>query len=173
MGTNYYWKELPNELKQYKKYVLKNSTMDKKDTILYHIGKSSAGGLYCIHCGITFHKFGTCQIHGELNPFPNFNEMFSKDEAIAEKAIKEYEKEKNLYWYNKCPCCGGDGTFITTFNWTMMLHKKIMYNTKEKDLPIYMFSALIKNEYDEEFSMEEFLQQIKTPIEYQTACDFM
>ena len=56
MGTNFYWKELPKELKEL-------MTPENKD-ILMHIGKRSSAGLYCKECGISLCEHGIQYVHG-------------------------------------------------------------------------------------------------------------
>ena len=55
MSTNFYWKELPTELK-------KLETQENHD-ILMHIGKRCLAGKYCWDCGITGNRFGTTFVH--------------------------------------------------------------------------------------------------------------
>lgn len=155
MGTNFYWKKLPKELEQY----IKNVDMSNEDNILMHIGKRSGAGLYCMDCGCTFHKYGTDQIHGELNPYFDVNNL------------QKYVKEKNVYWYDKCPVCGKEGTYICTFRWTFMKQKEIL-NGLRWNKRKFCDEKLIIDEYGEEFTPQKFLDEIKTPVEYQTASEF-
>lgn len=56
MGTNFYWKEIPEELKKYKDTVY-------DEDILKHIGKRSGAGRYCYDCGTTLNKYGSDCVH--------------------------------------------------------------------------------------------------------------
>lgn len=72
-------------------------------------------------------------------------------------------------WYNRCPICGREGTPICTFRWTFMKHKWLvekLYNENCKE-------KLIIDEYGNEYTPTEFRQEVYTPIEYQTCCEFM
>lgn len=164
MGTNFYWKKLPKELKQYEKLV-KTQTQDKYMNPLYHIGKRSGAGHYCMDCGTTFCIHGTSRIHYNDNPY----ELFSD----------EYEQAQKYYWYDKCPICGKDGTYICTFTWTFMKQKylvnKLMWIYEPKLKQRFMNpKKLIVNEYDEEFTPYEFWEQElgNCPVEYQSCCEF-
>ena len=96
MGTNFYWKALPQEFKRYKANVEKYiGDCDDTHNVLLHIGKRSAAGLYCHDCGITLNKYGTDYVHDSM-----------------------YDD-----WYEVCPICGRKGTPICTFRWTMLRHK--------------------------------------------------
>ena len=157
MGTNFYWKKLPKELKQYEK-LINTQTKDKDMNPLYHIGKRSGAGKYCMDCGTTFCIHGTTRIHYNDNPY----ELFSD----------EYEQAQKYYWYDKCPICGKEGTYICTFTWTFMKQKQIIYKLLEN--PHTINEKLIRNEYDEEFTPYEFLYDELggCPVEYQSCCEF-
>ena len=111
MGTNFYWKKLPKELKQYEKNI-QTITNDKHMNPLWHIGKRSAAGRYCEDCGTTFCRNGTSRIHYDDNPY----ELFSK----------EYKEAQKHYWYDKCPICGKEGITICSFTWTFMKQKQAL-----------------------------------------------
>lgn len=155
MSTNFYWKELPKELQQYENSIVKNIVTNEKEmNPLWHIGKRSAAGKYCIDCGTTFCINGTSRIHYDDNPY----ELFSK----------KYNEAQKYYWYSKCPICGKEGQNICSFTWTFMKQKDII-----KDL-INISKKLILNEYGEEFTPREFwLQEFNNcVVEYQSCCEF-
>lgn len=157
MGTNFYWKKLPKELKQYEK-LIKTQINDKDMNPLYHIGKRSGAGKYCMDCGTTFCIHGTTRIHYNDNPY----------ELLSD----EYENAQKYYWYDKCPICGKEGTYICTFTWTFMKQKKIIEQLSLN--PKTLSKKLIVNEYDEEFTPTEFLwnELDNCPVEYQSCCEF-
>lgn len=147
MSTNFYWKNLPKELKQYDIDI----TYDKFNPV-WHIGKRNAAGKYCIDCGITFCMIGTSKIHYDKNPY-----------KFLSKEWKEAEKH---YWYDKCPLCGKEGIVICSFTWTFMKQKEIIKNMVKNNIS----KKLIVNEYEEEFTPKEFLEQelYKCKVEYQS-----
>ena len=157
MGTNFYWKKLPKELKQYEK-LIKTQTKDKDMNPLYHIGKRSGAGKYCMDCGTTFCRHGTTRIHYNDNPYELFSDA--------------YEQAQKYYWYDKCPICGKEGTYICTFTWTFMKQKQIIEQLSLN--PKTLSKKLIVNEYEEEFTPKEFFEQeLKNcPVEYQSCCEF-
>lgn len=135
MGTNFYWKEVPKELEQYKDTVINES-------VLEHIGKRSAGGLYCYNCGTTLCKSGIDGIH-------------------------TVDNEENDC-YKVCPVCGKEGAFTLTFRWTIMKHKWIverLYNENCKE-------KLIVDDYGNEYTPMEFRFEVRTPIEFQECNEF-
>lgn len=167
MGTNFYWKKLPKELKQYEKLV-QTQTKDK-DMYLYqelmnplwHIGKRSGAGKYCMNCGTTFCIHGTTRIHYNDNPYELFSDA--------------YEQAQKYYWYDKCPICGKEGTYICTFTWTFMKQKEIIRKLYAEEVKGRLKETkLIVNEYDEEFTPKEFWEEeLKNcPVEYQSCCEF-
>ena len=95
MGTNFYWRKIPQEFQKYQNNVYEVvSCYDARDSVLKHIGKRSGAGLYCYDCGTTLHRLGTDYVHsGEGD------------------------------WYPKCPICGREGSPMCTFRWTFMKHK--------------------------------------------------
>ena len=98
MGTNFYWKQIPKEFEKYKANVEKISVYgfdNNNENVLKHIGKRSAAGKYCYHCGVTLNKYGTDHVHN-------------------------YEYSE---WYERCPICGREGSPICTFRWTFLGHK--------------------------------------------------
>ena len=155
MGTNFYWKELPKELKKYEPHIY-TITDDKHMNPLWHIGKRSGSGLYCIHCGITFCKNGTSRVHYNDNPYPLFSE--------------EYKKAQKQYWYDRCPICGGEGDYVCSFTWTFMMQKYIIETYNNRNIN----NKLIVNEYDEEFTVKEFLEEELNNcfIEFQMCAEF-
>ena len=148
---------MPKELKQYEK-LINTQTKDKNMNPLWHIGKRSGAGNYCIDCGTTFCINGTTRIHYNDNPY----ELFSK----------EYKEAQKYYWYDRCPICGKEGTYICTFTWTFMKQKQIIYKLLEN--PHTINEKLIINEYDEEFTPYEFLwdELNNCKVEYQSCCEF-
>ncbi len=157
MGTNFYWKKLPKELKQYEK-LIKTQTKDKDMNPLYHIGKRSGAGKYCMDCGTTFCIHGTTRIHYNDNPYELFSDA--------------YEQAQKYYWYDKCPICGKEGIIICSFTWTFMKQKQIIEQLSLN--PKTLSKKLIVNEYEEEFTPTEFLwDELKNcPVEYQSCCEF-
>ena len=67
-------------------------------------------------------------------------------------------------WYSCCPCCGKKNVeYITSFTWTMLKHKQLIYELaylKNK-------TKCIVDEYGEEYTADEFLDAIDTPIQKQ------
>lgn len=157
MGTNFYWKKLPKELKQYEK-LIKTQTNDRDMNPLYHIGKRSGAGKYCMDCGTTFCIHGTTRIHYNDNPYDLFSDA--------------YEQAQKYYWYDKCPICGKEGTYICTFTWTFMKQKQIIEQLSLN--PTTLNKKLIVDEYEEEFTPTEFLFNVieSCPVEYQSCCEF-
>lgn len=151
MGTNFYWIKLPKELKKFEKQFKKEC----KDTnVLYHIGKRSASGNYCYECGTTFCIHGTSKIHYDENPYPLFSDA--------------YKEAQKYYWYEKCPICGSEGKYITSFTWTFMKQKEIIQALELRNCN----DVIIKDEYDTKFTAREFLHAVETPVEYQMATAF-
>ena len=104
MGTNFYWKALPQEFKRYKANVEKYiGDCDDTGNVLLHIGKWSAAGKYCYECGTTLNKHGTDHLHD-----------------------CEYSE-----WYKRCPICGREGSPLCTFCWTFMKHKWLIEELAE------------------------------------------
>ena len=144
MGTNFYWRELPKEFEKYKLNVEKyiGAVDDNPDNVLLHIGKRSAAGLYCYYCGTTLCKNGADFIHTVCEP---------------------YEE-----WYKVCPICGKEGTYICTFRWTFMLHKWLIEVFAKQGRT----DKCIVDENGKEYTPQEFLNAVETPIEYQSCCEF-
>lgn len=149
---------MPKELKKYEKTMFPQITGNRDMNMLYHIGKRSGAGLYCEECGTTFCRYGTVRIHYNDNPYPLFSE--------------EYKRAQKDYWYEKCPICGKEGTYICTFTWTFMKQKQIIYKLLEN--PHTINEKLIYNEYAEEFTPYEFIYDElgNCPVEYQSCCEF-
>ena len=161
MSTNFYWKKLPKWFEENAK-----APTTSEDSIFMHIGKRSGAGMYCHKCGTTMHKYGTTEVHGNSNP--NIGLLFEgmKDQAHAKEFLEKYVQEKNMYWYEKCPCCGNEPEYVTSFHWTLMIHKKIINdNIKNPE-------SLIVDEYGNEFTCSDFMKACSTPVEYQSACEF-
>ena len=142
MGTNFYWKAIPRELKKYRANVEKyiGAVDDNPDNVLLHIGKRSVAGLYCHNCGTTLNKHGTNYVH-------------------------DWE---HTNWYKQCPICGREGVSVISFCWTIMKHKWIverLYNENCKE-------KLIVDEYGNEYTPTEFRDEVRTPIEFQSCCEF-
>ncbi len=115
-------------------YWIKQPEEFKNNDILIHIGKRSAAGHYCIDCGVTFCKDGIQDIH-------------SGDSE----------------WYDKCPICGGEGTYVTSFTWTAMKQKEVINRL------IGSNKKLIEDEYGERYTPKEFLfdELANSKVEYQ------
>ena len=111
---------------------------------LYHIGKRSGAGKYCMDCGTTFCIHGTSRIHYNDNPYELFSDA--------------YEQAQKYYWYDKCPICGKEGTYICTFTWTFMKQKEIL-NDLRWNKRKFCDEKLIINEYEEEFTPKEFWEE--------------
>lgn len=137
MGTNFYWKKLPKEFEKYK--------TPENESILMHIGKRSAAGMYCYNCGTTFNRWGTQYVH--------------------KGGIQEID------WYTKCPICGAEGEHACSFTYTFLLQLTVIRQkmaSSEKDAP------LIEDEYDETYTLERFYNEVagKCPIMFQNASEF-
>lgn len=64
-------------------------------------------------------------------------------------------------WYSYCPCCGNKNVEpSTSFTWTIMAHKKLVNEYTNND-------KCIVDEYGREYTAEEFLNAIDTPIQKQ------
>ncbi len=116
MEVNFYWKNPPSEMKAILNPEIKE--------IVMHIGKRSGAGRYCKHCGISFCKGGTSEVHSSELP-----------------------------WYEYCPLCGSEGTYVCSFTWTMFKQKWLLkkyYNNKE-------FSII--DDYDNQYTIAEFLEE--------------
>lgn len=161
MGTNFYWKKLPDWFKEN----AKDPTADQ-DSIFMHIGKRSAAGHYCHKCGTTMHRYGTQEIHGHYNPDPSILFRGLQDREHEQMYIEQYEREESNYWYKTCPCCGSEPEYITSFHWTLMIHKKIIQEYINDP------TKMIVDEYDDEFTCKEFMDSCATPVEYQSASEF-
>ena len=148
---------MPKELKQYEK-LINTQTQDKNMNPLWHIGKRSGAGKYCMNCGTTFCIHGTTRIHYDDNPY--------------QFLTQEWEDAQKYYWYEKCPICGKEGTYICTFTWTFMKQKQIIEQLSLN--PNTLDKKLIVDEYDEEFTPKEFWEEeLKNcPVEYQSCCEF-
>lgn len=71
-------------------------------------------------------------------------------------------------WYKRCPICGRKGVHVTSFCWTFMKHKWIvekLYNENCEE-------KLIVDGDGKEYTPQEFLRATKTPIEFQSCCEF-
>ena len=170
MGTNFYWKKLPDWFKE-------NSPMvnDNREDIFIHIGKRSGAGTYCKKCGTTRHRWGGTQsLHTDA---PDLRILL--DKSIPEERRKIlYEREKSIYLHSICPCCGAsfegikskDSPIINicSFTWTLMKHKELVMELIENGSD----EKIIIDEYGEEFTAMEFFNEVNTPIEYQDASIF-
>ncbi len=151
MGTNYYWKE-----------------SKQTDSIHDHIGKRSAAGFYCWDCGTTLCQSGDRNIHYSeheadwLDFCPSCCEKPDKESFVnssigAELGFSKVEGTKK----GIKTCC--------SFTWTIKKHLWKIQNlcdnvNKEK---------VIINEYQDEFTAEEFLEILKgCPIQYQYPMEF-
>lgn len=167
MSTNFYWKKLHPWFKENSPYA-----NEEEDDIFIHIGKRSAAGLYCTKCGTTAHIEGTRAIHFKG---PDLSVLTNHSYENEEERDKAWKKELEKYYYDKCPCCGAKFEpnldkyekspiiNICSFSWTLMKHKELI----EELIKNHDYRKLIINEYDEEFTAKEFLEEIKTPIEFQ------
>ena len=69
-------------------------------------------------------------------------------------------------WYDVCPICGSSGYNSISFTWTFLNQKWIIERMANNP----QFSEkLIKNEYEDEFTVKEFLDEIATPLQFQSA----
>lgn len=136
MGTNFYW-----------------SSEEKKneDDIQIHIGKRSAGGLYCWDCGTVFHRLGTHMAHsGKSELFDacpgcgKTKEDMSIDGSTAGVELG-FNRPSAVSKKGISTCC--------SFTWTLMKHKKRLMrliNSPEK---------VVRDEYGREYTAREFLRE--------------
>lgn len=145
MGTNFYWKRIPREFEKYKSNV-------EKISVYGGFEKNNENVLKHIgkrsSAGMYCYECGTT-----LNKYGTDH-------------LHDYEYSE---WYEVCPICGKEGTPICSFRWTIMLHKWLidLYVKKGRT------TKMIVDEYGEEYTPQEFLQAVKTPVEYQMCCEFI
>lgn len=144
MGTNFYWKKIPKEFERYKANVEKIS--------VYGVDNNNENVLK--HIGkrsgagaYCYHCGVTLNKHGT--------------DRVHDCDYSE--------WYKRCSICGREGVATISFRWTFLRQKWLiqvlaMERNNEK---------CIVDEYGKEYTPQEFLQAVKTPIEFQSCCEFM
>lgn len=143
MGTNFYWKEIPKEFEKYKANVKRCS--------VYGFEKNNENVLKHIGkrsgAGMYCYECGTTlNKHGT-------------------DRVHDFEYSE---WYERCPICGQKGAYICTFRWTFMKHKWLIEKLAHEG---YKEKCIVDEDGDS-YSPIEFLQEINTPIEYQSCCEF-
>jgi hypothetical protein len=96
-----------------------------EDSLRRHIGKRSGAGLFCRDCEVTFCQDGTQRLH--------FSQLQHK----------------------VCPNCGGEGTYATSFTWTLGRHLRDLQDLRGYEVPV------VVDEYGDEYTAEEFLAIIE------------
>lgn len=143
MGTNFYWKRIPKEFEKYK------SNAEK--IAVYGFDKNNENVLKHIGkrsaAGLYCHNCGT---------------------TLNKHGTDHLHDCEYSEWYKVCPICGKEGTPIYSFRWTIMLHKWLIELYAKKGC----ITNMIVDEYGREYTPQEFLQSVKTPIEYQACCEF-
>jgi len=71
-------------------------------------------------------------------------------------------------WYEVCPICGKEGTPICSFRWTFLKHKWLIEHLAMADCR----RKMIVDENDKEYTPQEFLYAVHTPVEYQLCSEF-
>lgn len=186
MGTNYYWIKSTEEYKNIWPGIdfnLNDEDLEndnKTGDIHIHIGKRSAAGLYCKHCGVTICKGGFREVHFGG---PDISLLFNTDnktEDEIKRAKETYECQWCQYYYKTCPGCGRNFNneaakndeeivHICSFTWTMMAHKAIIKQLVKSNYK----EPVIVNEYGDKYTAAEFLEQIDNCfIQFQDACEF-
>lgn len=99
MSTNYYWKELPPELREI--YDLGNCDTSE-DGPLIHIGHSAGAGLYCARCGTTLVRGGSRYLHMSWSQRPGDTDMLSE-----------------------CPVCGKIDMLIPKYSFSITIWKHL------------------------------------------------
>jgi len=144
-------------------------------SIFKHIGKRSSAGLYCTKCGITQVKDGSREIHNRGIDITLLFEKEGMSEEFKAYNRRLYEQQKRETYFDKCPCCGADMNYpnkdveqVCSFTWSMFLHKKIIQKYLDSD------KKMIIDEYDNEFTCQEFLEEElnNTVYEHQHAWEF-
>lgn len=126
------------EIPKWFKENIRNLYTDEESPYL-HIGKRSCAGRYCFHCGVTLCKRGTDLAHNHLAD-----------------------------WHDTCPSCGKVVTTSTfDFTWTMFKHKDIINELLHSEILDVKKDKLIVDEYGKEFTLQEFMSEINTPIQKQ------
>ena len=142
MGTNFYWKEIPKEFEQYKANVKRCS--------VYGFDNNNENVLKHIGkrsgAGLYCYECGTT-----LN-------------KLGTDHLHDCESE----WYERCPICGREGSPLCTFCWTFMKHKWLIEKLAHEGCK----EKCIVDEYGDSYSPIEFLQEVNTPTEYQSCCEF-
>ena len=184
MGTNYYWIK---PVKEYSKawpdqrfeFNVEECDDDLSGDVHIHIGKRSAGGLYCKHCGVTINRYGSKHIHHDG---PDVSLLFGNkndSDEIKESKLAEYERQKKEFYFDACPGCGTPFEYdekneriiyICTFTWTMMRHKDIIKELADKGYD----KDIIVNEYGEKYTAKEFIERVLEScyVQYQDAEEF-
>lgn len=151
MTTNYYWASGPGQ-------------NDDPDSPEIHIGKRANGGAYCFDCGVTLQINGTQFLH-----------MDWVDSPLADRFSSEYGPRRDgsdprrTRQHKACPCCGTPKEqcgIVFTFRWTKMAHKWELEQMVDRP------SKVVVDETGKAYSAAEFLEAIKTPVEYQVYCYF-
>lgn len=142
MGTNFYWKKIPHEFEQYKANVEK------------YIGTVDDNpDNVLLHIGKRSAAGLYCVECGTtLNKYGTDH-------------IHDCECPQ---WYKACPICGKEGTYIFTFRWTMLRHKWLIEALAKEGCT----NKCIVDECCKKYTPQEFLNAVKTPIEYQSCCEF-
>ena len=148
MGTNFYWIEKQKWMEKFEK----NSKIDFDDdmNIFKHIGKRSAAGFYCKSCGATLCEYGTRHVHDTYITMPY--------------------GEKEIRFHDVCPVCNSDKNLIgaCSFTWTFMKHKRELEKLAKKNSD----EKVVQDEYGEQFTAKEFLEEVDVSIEFQDASEF-
>ena len=71
-------------------------------------------------------------------------------------------------WYKRCPICGREGVPVSSFCWTFLGQKWLIVTLAMEGNT----EKIIVDEYGKEYTPQEFLNAVNTPIEYQVCCEF-
>ena len=142
MGTNFYWREVPKEFEKYKLNVEK------------YIGAVDDNpDNVLLHIGKRSGAGAYCYHCGvTLNKYGT--------DRVHNCDYSE--------WYKRCPICGRECVATISFRWTFLRQKwliEVLAMERNAD-------KLIVDEYGKEYTPQEFLQAVNTPIEYQMCCEF-
>lgn len=142
MGTNYYWIDNPDNFDE----------MDPR----IHIGKRSAAGRYCYDCGIYLTAQSTQYAH--MGKRDEFNEYINRKFDVCPNCGKGPSDEfiaadRELFRGTPVPSQLHGVQGVSSFTWTMVKHKTdiVMWLKTDKN------KKIIRNEYGDEFSADEFL----------------
>lgn len=143
MGTNFYWREVPKEFERYKANVEK------------YIGAIDDNpDNVLLHIGKRSAAGLYCRDCGITLNKHGTGYVHNCDYAD--------------WWYKRCPICGREGVPVSSFCWTFMKHKWLIEALADEGWT----KKLIVDEYGDSYSPIEFLQEINTPIEFQSCCEF-